>query len=194
MRDAEMRPREDSLRRPLQGNGSCPEWRGQMGAMNLKREVEMAAKERKDHIEKMKEEFFGQILTADFTDGEPESLAMRLWTHSKGERIADQRFRRRDADGCGRDDRAPREVANDWGTETVGHECQRDQGGYSRALLYFHVAASGTGPLRDCMKGRWREWKPPAHEPPIEKRTSSPRPSPPQVCGGEGEDTEGFAS
>ncbi len=32
---------------------------------------------------------------------------------------------------------------------------------------------------------RWKE-RTPAREPPIEKRTSSPWPSPPQVCGGEG--------
>jgi hypothetical protein len=31
--------------------------------------------------------------------------------------------------------------------------------------------------------------EPPPHEPPFKKGTSSPRPSPPQVCGGEGDET-----
>src|SRR5208283_2188235 len=38
----------------------------------------------------------------------PESLAMCLEIHQKGEPVSDDWFRRRDADGCGRDDRAPK--------------------------------------------------------------------------------------
>jgi len=47
----------------------------------------------------------------------PKSLAMRLVTHRKGGPVSLRGFRRRDADGGGRDDRAPQEVANDWGAE-----------------------------------------------------------------------------
>ena len=45
----------------------------------------------------------------------PESLAMCLRSHPKGELVLAGRFRRRDADGGGRDDRAPLKIANDWG-------------------------------------------------------------------------------
>ncbi len=45
----------------------------------------------------------------------PKSLAMCLGTHQKGGSVADDWFRRRDADGCGRDDRAPEGIANDPG-------------------------------------------------------------------------------
>ena len=44
----------------------------------------------------------------------PESLAIWLKTHQNGEAISDARFRRRDANGCDRDGRAPERVANDW--------------------------------------------------------------------------------
>jgi hypothetical protein len=46
--------------------------------------------------------------------GIPQSLAMRQRTHPYGEPRTDDRFRRRDADGCGRDDRAPGKAAHDW--------------------------------------------------------------------------------
>jgi len=39
---------------------------------------------------------------------------MCLLTHPKGGSVSIEGFRRRDADGCGRDGRAPEEVANDW--------------------------------------------------------------------------------
>jgi hypothetical protein len=45
----------------------------------------------------------------------PESLASCLLTHPRGGPISVEAFRRRDADGCGRDDRAPEEVTKDWG-------------------------------------------------------------------------------
>ena len=38
-----------------------------------------------------------------------------LRSHSKGELVLAGRFRRRDADGGGRDDRAPLRITNDWG-------------------------------------------------------------------------------
>ena len=40
---------------------------------------------------------------------------MGLLTQRKGGPVSVGGFRRRDADGGGRDDRAPQEVANDWG-------------------------------------------------------------------------------
>ena len=46
----------------------------------------------------------------------PESLAMCLRSHPKGELVLAGRFRRRDADGGGRDDRVPLKIANDWGS------------------------------------------------------------------------------
>jgi hypothetical protein len=42
-------------------------------------------------------------------------LAMCLGTHQIGGAVSDDWFRRRDADGCGRDDRAPEEIVNDSG-------------------------------------------------------------------------------
>jgi hypothetical protein len=48
----------------------------------------------------------------------PESLAMCLLTHPIGGPDSVEGFRRRDADGCGRDDRASEEVANDCGVTT----------------------------------------------------------------------------
>src|ERR1039458_4144288 len=50
----------------------------------------------------------------------PESLAMCLRIHPRGGAVSDERFRRRDADGCGRDDRAPRKVVADWGVSQPG--------------------------------------------------------------------------
>ena len=40
---------------------------------------------------------------------------MCMQTRLKGGPISEEGYRRRDADGSGRDDRAPEEVANDWG-------------------------------------------------------------------------------
>ena len=45
----------------------------------------------------------------------PESLAIYWGIHQKGGPVSNGWFRRRDADGCGRDDRAPEEIANDSG-------------------------------------------------------------------------------
>jgi hypothetical protein len=45
----------------------------------------------------------------------PESLATGLRIHPGGGPVSDRGIRRRDADGGGRDDRAPKDVANDWG-------------------------------------------------------------------------------
>jgi hypothetical protein len=45
-----------------------------------------------------------------------ESLAGCLRTHPKGGPVLDAGFRRRDADGCERDTRAPGKIANDRGT------------------------------------------------------------------------------
>ena len=50
----------------------------------------------------------------------PESLAMCLRIHPRGGPVSSERFRRRDADGCGRDDHAPGEVANDRGATAAG--------------------------------------------------------------------------
>jgi putative membrane protein insertion efficiency factor len=51
----------------------------------------------------------------------PKSLTSCLWTHPRGGPVSVEAFRRREnrtnywADGGGRDDRAPEEVATDWG-------------------------------------------------------------------------------
>jgi 2'-5' RNA ligase len=49
------------------------------------------------------------------TGWKPGSLAMCLRTHATGGSVSGEGFRRRDADGCGRDDRAPGKVANNRG-------------------------------------------------------------------------------
>jgi hypothetical protein len=48
---------------------------------------------------------------------QPESSVMCLRSHPKGELVLAGRFRRRDADGGGRDDRAPLKIANDRGLQ-----------------------------------------------------------------------------
>ena len=50
----------------------------------------------------------------------PESSAKCLRIHSKGASVCEGESRRRDADGSGRDDRAPKKVANDLGWEAGG--------------------------------------------------------------------------
>jgi hypothetical protein len=54
---------------------------------------------------------------------DPESLAMRLGTHQKGGADSDDWFRRRDADGCGRDDCGPEEIANDSVSISIVFDC-----------------------------------------------------------------------
>jgi len=49
----------------------------------------------------------------------PEPLAICLLIHPKGGPVSVGGFRRRDADGCGRDDRAPKEISNDWGLQSA---------------------------------------------------------------------------
>jgi hypothetical protein len=57
----------------------------------------------------------------DLLDDVETLLAMGLRTHPAGEPVSTERFRRRGADGCGRDDRAPQEIANYWGSATFPH-------------------------------------------------------------------------
>jgi hypothetical protein len=52
--------------------------------------------------------------SADKMADKPSAGRRRKWPPRKLPPVLDVRFRRRDADGCDRDGRAPREVANDW--------------------------------------------------------------------------------
>jgi hypothetical protein len=54
-------------------------------------------------------------------------------------------FRRRDADGCGRDDRAPGKVASDWGKKQFQHDLLAPRGTGAR---YWEEGRAGVKELR----------------------------------------------
>jgi hypothetical protein len=88
---------------------------------------------------------------------------MCLWTQPKGGPVTDKGFRRRDADGGGRDDRAPEGIAR-----------IRLRWGGSTELANVPPPA---GPEHGT-----------SSPPPAPGLRRAGRPSPPQVCGGEGEE------
>ena len=70
-------------------------------------------------VEKEPPQKIWAAMRARAEEAETGPLAACLDTQPKGGAVSGGRFRRRDADGCGRDDRAPGKLADERGTETL---------------------------------------------------------------------------